>query len=86
MFSLRAYLSKKFIISKRFKTLKIRGGEMKKNLSKGEMVFRVMFGVLIAAVTFLPAYGNYVIWVLAAIMVITGIMLYCPVCQIIDKH
>lgn len=54
------------------------------NLTKGEMVFRVMVGVLLIVAMFIP-YGNYLLYVLAAILIITGIVKYCPVCQIVDK-
>jgi hypothetical protein len=57
-----------------------------KNLTKGEMVTRIIFGVGIIVATFIPLpFGNYLNWVLAAILIITGITMYCPVCHIVDK-
>lgn len=59
---------------------------MMSNLTKGEMVFRVMIGILIVVAFYLPGtIGTWLLWVLAAILVVSGIVKYCPVCQIVDK-
>ncbi|MEE9525842.1 MAG: DUF2892 domain-containing protein [Candidatus Woesearchaeota archaeon] len=56
-----------------------------KNLSKGEMVFRVMVGILVIVSLYIGAVGTWILWILAAVLIITGIAKYCPVCQIVDK-
>lgn len=62
-------------------------GEKMQNLTKGELVFRVMMGVLIVVSFYLPAnIGTWLLWVLAGILVVTGIAKHCLVCQIVDKH
>ena len=58
---------------------------MMKNLTKGEMVFRVMIGVLIIVALYVPSISFWLLWLLAAILVLSGILKYCPVCQIVDK-
>jgi uncharacterized membrane protein YecN with MAPEG domain len=57
------------------------------NLTKGELVFRLMIGILIVVAMYLPGtIGTWLLWVLAAILVVSGVTRYCPVCQIVDKH
>ncbi len=55
------------------------------NLTKGELVFRVMIGVLIVVALYVPSISTWLLWVLAGILIVTGIAKYCPVCQIVDK-
>lgn len=56
------------------------------NLTKGEMIFRVMLGILIAAALYIPeTIGTWLLLVLAGILVVSGIVRYCPVCHIVDK-
>ena len=55
------------------------------NLTKGEMVYRVMMGILIIVAIYVPSISIYLLWALAAGMIISGIIKYCPVCQIINK-
>ena len=68
------------------KNKKTKGGKKMKNLTKGEMVYRVMMGILIIVAIYVPSISIYLLWALAAGMIISGIIKYCPVCQIINKH
>ena len=56
------------------------------NLTKGEMMFRVMMGILIVVSLYIPGtISTWLLWVLAGILVVSGITKYCPICQIVDK-
>ena len=57
------------------------------NLTKGELVFRVIAGLLIIAAMYLPGtIGAWLLWILAAILVVSGVTRYCPIRQLVDKH
>ena len=58
---------------------------MMKNLTKGEMVFRVVMGVALIVAFYVPLTAQKaIIWIVAGILIISGILKYCPVCQIVD--
>ena len=57
-----------------------------KNLTKGELIFRVIAGILVVVAIYLPGTaGTWLLWILAAILVVSGVIRYCPICQMVDK-
>lgn len=58
---------------------------MKKNLSNGEMYFRVIVGILIIAAIYISSVSRWLLWILAAILIISGILKYCPIVSMIEK-
>ncbi|MBU0615325.1 MAG: DUF2892 domain-containing protein [Nanoarchaeota archaeon] len=56
---------------------------MKKNLSKCEMVTRVLMGILIIVALYLPSGKDILLWVVAGILIITGLLGTCMLCKIL---
>ncbi len=57
-----------------------------KNLTKGEMTFRVTIGILLVLAFYNPGtVHDWIIWISAVVLIISGMIMYCPVCQVIDK-
>jgi uncharacterized membrane protein YecN with MAPEG domain len=55
------------------------------NLTKGEMIFRIFVGLIIMVALYLGNIGTWILWILAGIVIATGIAKYCPLCQVVDR-
>ena len=59
---------------------------MNQNLTKGEMWFRVLMGLLVVAALYLPLYSKWILWVVAAVLILTGLFRTCFLTKWIDNR
>lgn len=58
-----------------------------RNLTKGGRVFKIILGILIIMLLYLPEKLKlWVSWIIISILVITSSTRYCPICKIVDKR
>ncbi len=59
---------------------------MKGNLTKGERIFRLLMGALLIVAFYLsPQVHKVIMWVVAIILVATGLVGYCALSRLMDR-
>ena len=54
------------------------------NMTRGDQIVRIILAVILIFSIFLP-FGSYLVWLVVAVLVITGVSGYCPLYGIVKK-